>query len=62
MVEFESTKYQGKGAEIGKESYLRNGDTMYRMWCKKEMEKGNNMYRVVSGQWWFCTQRNYTWW
>ena len=50
MVEFESTKYQGKGAEIGKESYLRNGDTMYRMWCKKEMEKGNNMYRVVSGQ------------
>jgi len=31
MVEFGSMQYQGKGAEIGKESYLRDGDTIYRM-------------------------------
>jgi hypothetical protein len=40
MVEFGSTKYQRKGTEIGKESYLRDGDTIYeggekRRWRRK---------------------------
>jgi len=55
MVEFGSTQYQGKGTEIGKESYPRDGDKIYRMWWKKEMKKGNNIYGVVSGQWCLCT-------
>jgi hypothetical protein len=30
MVEFESTQYLGKETEVGKESYLRDGDKIYR--------------------------------
>jgi hypothetical protein len=35
---------------MGKESYLRDGDTIYRKWWDCELEKGNDVYSVVSGQ------------